>query len=110
MARAAQLLAVAALPVAVGLSGDDYAQPRAFTAGYRTAMVVCAGLFAVGGAVSWWTIRNDVLARLIPLLGRRLAYLHRAGRHMAVAATAVLLVGRIHVDLLRVCTAACPGC
>ena len=27
VARAAQLLAVAALPVAVGLSGDDYAQP-----------------------------------------------------------------------------------
>jgi hypothetical protein len=26
-----------------------------------------------------------------------------------VAATAVLLVGRIHVDLLRVCTATCPG-
>ena len=60
-ARAAQLLAVAALPVAVGLSGDDYAQPLTFTAGYRTAMVVCAAAFAVGGAVSWWTIRNDVL-------------------------------------------------
>jgi hypothetical protein len=28
---------------------------------------------------------------------------------MAVAAMAVLLVERIHVDLLRVCTAACPG-
>jgi len=27
-----------------------------------------------------------------------------------MAATAVLLVGRIHVDLLRVCTATCPGC
>jgi hypothetical protein len=27
-----------------------------------------------------------------------------------VAATAVLLVGRIHVDLLRVCAARCPGC
>ena len=26
-----------------------------------------------------------------------------------VAATAVLLVGRIHVDLLRVCAARCPG-
>jgi MFS family permease len=63
VARAAQLLAVAALPVAVGLSGDDYAQPLTFTAGYRTAMVVCAVLFAVGGAVSWWTIRNDVLER-----------------------------------------------
>jgi EmrB/QacA subfamily drug resistance transporter len=61
VARAAQLLAVAALPVAVGLSGDEYAQPLAFTAGYRIAMVVCAVLFAVGGTVSWWTIRNDVL-------------------------------------------------
>src|SRR5688500_5427703 len=37
-ARAAQLLAVAALPVAVGLSGDDYAQPLTLTAGYRIAM------------------------------------------------------------------------
>jgi hypothetical protein len=27
----------------------------------------------------------------------------------SVAATVVLLVGRIHVDLLRVCTAACPA-
>ena len=60
-ARAAQLLAVAALPLAVGLSGDDYAQPLTFTAGYRTAMVVCAVAFAAGGAISWWTIRNDVL-------------------------------------------------
>ena len=60
-ARAAQLLAVAALPVAVGLSGDDYAQPLAFTAGYRTAMVMCAVAFAAGGAISWLTIRNDVL-------------------------------------------------
>jgi EmrB/QacA subfamily drug resistance transporter len=61
VARAAQLLAVAALPVAVGLSGDDYADPAAFTDGYRTAMVVCAVLFALGGSVSWFTIRNDVL-------------------------------------------------
>jgi EmrB/QacA subfamily drug resistance transporter len=61
VARAAALLAVAALPVAVGLSGDDYAQPAAFTDGFRTAMVVCAVLFAMGGALSWWTIRNDVL-------------------------------------------------
>jgi hypothetical protein len=61
VARAAQLLAVAALPVAVGLSGDDYAVPEALTAGYRTAMAVCAVLFAVGGLVSWRTIRADVL-------------------------------------------------
>jgi EmrB/QacA subfamily drug resistance transporter len=61
VARAAQLLAVAALPVAVGLSGDDYAHPAAFTNGFRMAMLVCAALFVVGGIVSFTTIRNDVL-------------------------------------------------
>src|SRR6476661_2781313 len=61
VARAAQLLAVAALPVAVGLSGDDYADPTAFTQGFRLAMLACAALFAGGGVISWVTIRNDVL-------------------------------------------------
>jgi hypothetical protein len=61
VARAAQLLAVAALPVAVGLGGDDYTDPAAFTDGYRLALFACAALFAIGGAVSWATIRNDVL-------------------------------------------------
>jgi len=61
VARAAQLLAVAALPVAVGLSGDDYADPATFSSGFRTAMVVCAALLAVGGAVAWATIRTDTL-------------------------------------------------
>ncbi|MBB3082859.1 MFS transporter [Geodermatophilus sabuli] len=61
VARAAQLLAVATLPVAVGLSGADYARPEVFAAGYRTAMLACAGLFVVGAAVSLATIRDDVL-------------------------------------------------
>jgi EmrB/QacA subfamily drug resistance transporter len=61
VARAAQLLVVAALPVAVGLSGDDYADPAAFTGGFRAALLVCAGLFTLGGLVSWVTIRRDVL-------------------------------------------------
>ncbi|WP_138733224.1 MFS transporter [Modestobacter excelsi] len=61
VARAAQLLAVAALPVAVGLSGDDYADPASFSDGFRTAMVVCAGLLVGGGAVAWATIRTDTL-------------------------------------------------
>jgi len=63
VARAAQLLAVAALPVAVGLSGDDYADPAALTDGYRMATLICAALFALGGVVSWATIRNDVMRR-----------------------------------------------
>jgi EmrB/QacA subfamily drug resistance transporter len=63
VARAAQLLAVAALPVAVGLTGADYADPDVFTGGYRTAMVVCALLFTAGGAVSWFTIRGEARPR-----------------------------------------------
>jgi EmrB/QacA subfamily drug resistance transporter len=62
VARAAQLLVVAALPLAVGVSGRAYTRPAAFAAGYPTALVVCAVLFAVGGVVSFLTIRADVLA------------------------------------------------
>jgi len=61
VARAGSLLAVAALPVAVGLSGEEYADPRSFDAAYGTAMVACAVLLAVGGAVSWLSIRSTVL-------------------------------------------------
>jgi len=58
VARAGSLLAVAALPVAVGLGGADYADPAVFDAGYRWATVACAGLLAGGGLISWATIRN----------------------------------------------------
>ena len=61
VARAGALLAVAALPVAVGLHGAEYADPAAFDAAYRSAMLICAVLLAVGGVVSWLTIRNRVL-------------------------------------------------
>lgn len=66
VARSAQLLAVAALPAAVGLSGTDYTRPAVFTAGYRTALVVCAVLFAAGGIVSWFTVRRDALRTAAP--------------------------------------------
>jgi EmrB/QacA subfamily drug resistance transporter len=66
VARAAQLLAVAALPVAVGLGGDDYAEPAALTSGYRAAMLVCAGLFAAGAAASWTTLRPPSPLRATP--------------------------------------------
>ncbi len=62
VARAGQLLAVAALPLVVGLSGDDYARPEAFTDGYALALRLCAVLLAAGGLVSFLTIRDDVLA------------------------------------------------
>lgn len=63
VARAGSLLAVAALPVAVGLGGAEYADPVAFDAAYRDAMVACAGLLVVGGVLSWLTIRNTLVVR-----------------------------------------------
>jgi hypothetical protein len=56
VARAGSLLAVAALPVAVGLGGDDYADPAVFDGAFRQATVICAVLLVLGGVVSWFTI------------------------------------------------------
>ncbi len=61
VARAAQLLAVAGLPLLVGLSGTDYEQPAVFTAGFRTAMYICAGGLLVGSLLSLITISDAVL-------------------------------------------------
>lgn len=49
IARTGSLLAVAALPMAVGLGGEDYNDPEAFGDGYRMAMVACAVLLVLGG-------------------------------------------------------------
>jgi EmrB/QacA subfamily drug resistance transporter len=63
VARAGSLLAVAALPLAVGLKGEEYADPSAFNDAFRMAMVICAVLMAAGGAVAWLTIQPQVLER-----------------------------------------------
>ena len=61
VARTASLLAVAVLPLAVGISGDDYADADAFTTAFGGAMWICVGLLAIGGVVSFVGIRRDVL-------------------------------------------------
>lgn len=58
VARTGGLLAVAALPAAVGLSGVDYADPVAFGAGYRAAMGVSAGLLVLGGLMALVGLRR----------------------------------------------------
>lgn len=60
VARSGSLLAVAALPPAVGLAGQEYADPAAFDAAYGTAMIACAALLVVGGVVAWLTIPHRV--------------------------------------------------
>jgi EmrB/QacA subfamily drug resistance transporter len=62
VARAGSLLAVAALPVVVGLSGAEYDDAQAFSSAYMQAMWVCAGLLAAGGVVSWFTIPDQLPA------------------------------------------------
>ncbi len=62
VARAGGLLAVAALPAAVGLVGDAYEQPVVFDDGFSAAVVVCAVLFAGGGVLSALLVRDPVRA------------------------------------------------
>jgi EmrB/QacA subfamily drug resistance transporter len=63
VARAGSLLAVAALPTVVGLTGEEYADPATFDDAFRMAMVICAGLLVLGGLIAWLTIGHGVLDR-----------------------------------------------
>jgi EmrB/QacA subfamily drug resistance transporter len=58
VARTGSLLAVAALPAAVGLTGRDYDNAGALGGAYRAAMLVCVVLLVAGGLLSWITIRH----------------------------------------------------
>ncbi|MGK5675058.1 MFS transporter [Micromonospora sp. URMC 106] len=56
--RAGGLLAVAALPLLVGLSGTGYAEPGELTDAYRGAMLWCAGLLLAGAALAALLVRR----------------------------------------------------
>ncbi|QZY30683.1 MFS transporter [Nocardioides coralli] len=53
IARSGSLLAVAALPPLVGLSGQDYDVAPSLDAAYDTALLVSAGLLVVGALLAW---------------------------------------------------------
>ena len=57
VARTGSLFAVAALPAAVGITGDDYQSPAVFTSGYAAAMLACSLLLLAGGVVSFVGLR-----------------------------------------------------
>ena len=63
ISRGAGLIAIAIVPGLSGLTGDAYRNPQVFTAGFRSAMLISAGLAAVGGALAWSLIRNAVAGR-----------------------------------------------
>src|SRR5205085_6571938 len=58
VARLAGLVAVAALPIAVGITASAYRNPAQLTGGFHTAVMVTGLLCIAGGALSWVTIRN----------------------------------------------------
>ena len=62
VARTGSLLAVAALPAAVGIAGDDYQNPAAFTSGYQAALAICCVALVVGGVVSAVGLRRGASA------------------------------------------------
>jgi EmrB/QacA subfamily drug resistance transporter len=62
LARTGGLLAVAAVPPLVGLTGDAYNSPITFTHGFHTAMLISAAMLAVAAVTTFFTIRGNVLA------------------------------------------------
>ncbi|MET9759506.1 MFS transporter [Streptomyces sp. NPDC006372] len=57
-ARAAGLVAVAALPLLAGMGEEAYREPAAFDAAFGRAMGWCAGALVVGAAIAAATVRR----------------------------------------------------
>jgi EmrB/QacA subfamily drug resistance transporter len=58
VARSAQLMSVAAIPLAAGITGDAYRNPVAFSSGFRTAMWISASLSAAGAVLAFVTLAD----------------------------------------------------
>lgn len=58
VARAAGLIAVAALPLIAGLRGDAYNDPLAFGLGYQIAIALCALLYLIAAVIAAVAVRD----------------------------------------------------
>ena len=57
-ARAAGLVAVAALPLLTGMDDEAYRSAGAFDAAFRRAMPICAAVLLAGALLAWATVRR----------------------------------------------------
>lgn len=57
-ARAAGLLAVAALPMLAGMGPEAYRSAVEFGETFRKAMPMCAGVLVVGSLIALWRVRK----------------------------------------------------
>ncbi len=62
-ARAGSLLAVAALPLVVGLSGDEYASPGPLTSAFQSAAMWCAAVLVVAAVLAVFSCGGVRLGR-----------------------------------------------
>lgn len=62
-ARAAGLIAVAALPLLSGMGPEAYRDAGEFASTFRRAMPMCAGLMVLGSLIAFATVRNPPKAR-----------------------------------------------
>lgn len=60
-ARAAGLLAVAALPLLAGMGPEAYLSAEEFDETFRRAMPMCAGILVVGAVLAWTTMRTPAV-------------------------------------------------
>jgi hypothetical protein len=58
VARTGGLVLVAVLPALTGLGPGGFADPDALQPAYRTAMLTCSALLAVGAGVAWFALRR----------------------------------------------------
>ncbi|TCN41199.1 EmrB/QacA subfamily drug resistance transporter [Kribbella orskensis] len=66
VARTSQLMAVAAIPLAAGITGDSYRDPVAFDEGFQMAMWISAALAAAGAMVAWVTLAERHAPTRVP--------------------------------------------
>lgn len=57
-ARAAGLIAVAALPLLAGMGPEAYRSATEFAETFRRAMPMCAGALVAGALIAWWAVRT----------------------------------------------------
>jgi EmrB/QacA subfamily drug resistance transporter len=67
VARAAGLVVVAALPLLAGLPQDAVDNPAALDRGFDVAMLICAGMFLLGGLVAWLGVPRAASAARAPI-------------------------------------------
>ncbi|MFI1394214.1 MFS transporter [Streptomyces sp. NPDC020681] len=60
-ARAAGLIAVAALPLLAGMGPEAYRSATEFNETFRRAMPMCAGILLLGSLIAWSSVRRPAL-------------------------------------------------